>query len=515
VGVPRLKRALGPAVLAWLCACAGEGAPGIPLGELSSRLRPDDADSELPQPRYDPGSTLEFHDSSAGHFRVHFVRAGAHAVPARDTDANGAPDYVEDTADEYERVLSFYLEQGFRAPLDDEAVSDGNGGDARFDVYLLNFPTGADGSYRKELCGEAPGSGCAGYMLQENDFDGRGYANVREATRIIASHELFHAVQNAYLNEISGVLAEASAVWASERYDARTNDFETLVPGYLMRPERSLLQEPSGPPDAFSYGAALWFRQLEEAYDAALVPKLWDELSARAEAELSWPEALEVVLSRDYESSLGEAFTRFARWNLYTAGRADPTLAYASGARYPLVTERSMALPLYDDVVRLLPLSAHHFAAAPATQSVHVAVAAADALDAQHILLARERAGRIAEVREAPASQVATLDGLELGDRVHLVLVDTRAQGDTLRVKLCVGDENALAPCDASEEDAGSDDEPHADSDAASKARTRNAGCSATQRAPESGLWWTLAWLLLLLLGRLGRRAGHSAQTVN
>jgi hypothetical protein len=551
VGLPRLKRALGLAAQAWVCACAGEDAASIPVGALSQRLRPDAADSGLLQPRYEAGSTVMFHDSSAGHFRVHFVRTGVHAVPPRDANADGTPDYVQDIADEYERVLSFYLAQGFRAPVSDEAVSDGNGGDGRFDVYLLNFPTGADGSYRGELSREPPGRGCAGYMLQENDFDGRGYASLQDATRIIASHELFHALQNAYVNEVSIVLSEASAVWASERYDARSNDFEAFVPGYLARPERSLLQEPTGPPDAFSYGAALWFRQLEEAYDAALVPRLWDELAQGEAADLSWAQALARVVSRDYQSSLHDAFTRFARWNLFTAGRADPGQAYAEGARYPLVAERAVTLPFHDDLVRLLPLSAHHFAAPFAGERVHVAVAPADALGEHRVLLARERAGRIADVREAPAAQVSTLDGLALGDRIHLVLVDARAEGGTLRVRLCLGDESAVSSCAAESADAGAapgeqdggtppahadaSDDAHADdpsraddarprarpaddstsagdaeaafltdAGAASDVRARNGGCSSNQRAPAHGVWLALP---LLWLSRRRRAA--------
>ncbi|HEX6244189.1 MAG TPA: hypothetical protein VFZ61_24905, partial [Polyangiales bacterium] len=58
MGLPGLRRALPLACAAWLAACAADREPGAWLGEQSRALRPDVADGGLPQPLYEPGSTL-------------------------------------------------------------------------------------------------------------------------------------------------------------------------------------------------------------------------------------------------------------------------------------------------------------------------------------------------------------------------------------------------------------------------------------------------------------------------
>src|SRR6202012_4285367 len=93
---------------------------------------------------------------------------------------------------------------------------------------------------------------CSGYMVLENDFDGRDYASLQAAIRLVSSHEFFHAVQRAYTATPSGVLAEGTAVWASEAFDATTGDLERQAPGYLNQPDRSLGEDTAGTFDAFT-----------------------------------------------------------------------------------------------------------------------------------------------------------------------------------------------------------------------------------------------------------------------
>lgn len=437
-------------MLAALCvSSAGCFEPALELAVSRAALRPDAADGGLPEPLYEPGVVVRRFDSPQGSFRVHYTNQGASAVPARDDDLDAVPDYVELVAAEYERVLAFYRDTlGFLPPPSDLAVSDGNGGDGRFDVYLLDFPTGADGAFRSEPCVSATGVRCGGYMLQENDFRGRAYASLEEATRILASHELFHAVQSAYVSSPSSVLGEATAVWASERYDSSLSDFDTAVRGYLARPERSLLQEPAGPPDAFAYGASLLFRQLEESYDDGLVRLLWEEL-ARAPEPAGWGVALDRVLKRHYQSSLADAYVRFARWNLYTGGRADSALAYAEGARYPGLTEQPLTLPFYDALVRTLPLSTRAYVVEPTQRELLVTLGGeGSAREGLRWLLAVERAGRITRVLEASTELPVSTGPVERGlDKVHAMLIDTRAEGATQRVAVCLGDTRDLTPC--------------------------------------------------------------------
>src|SRR4051812_45921974 len=88
---------------------------------------------------FDNGDVVETFDSDGGRFRVHYTRAGTHAVPAADADGDGVPDHVALVAATYEDVLDVYTSMGFRAPLDD--------GDGIFDVYLVDTGFSADGSF--------------------------------------------------------------------------------------------------------------------------------------------------------------------------------------------------------------------------------------------------------------------------------------------------------------------------------------------------------------------------------
>jgi hypothetical protein len=112
--------------------------------------------------------------SPGGSFRVHFSEVGPNAVATADADGDGTPDAVEVVATTYDEAGAFYAgELRMRTPVSDEIVGDGDGGDALFDVYLVDFAGRADGAYRNEACNAA--GACAGYMIQENDFTGYAY----------------------------------------------------------------------------------------------------------------------------------------------------------------------------------------------------------------------------------------------------------------------------------------------------------------------------------------------------
>ena len=274
--------------LAGLLAGACSGTSVEPRALLLA-LRPDMPVAGEVGPAYYPGDEVEHLDSPA--FRVHFTRAGRHAVPAGDRDRDGIPDYVQDVADEYEAVRAYYRDDlGFLEPLSDARApraEGGDGGDSRFDVYLVDFGTSSDGAFRAQTCEPGAAHRCSGYMLQENDFDGRNYPSLDLATRILASHEYFHAVQAAYRSDAGAVLGEGTAVWASEAYDPSLDDFEGFASGYLARTERSLTTEPTGPVDAFTYGSALFFQFLSERHEPAIIRELWQALADQP----TWPEA--------------------------------------------------------------------------------------------------------------------------------------------------------------------------------------------------------------------------------
>jgi MYXO-CTERM domain-containing protein len=431
---------------------ADDGAPVPFLGAPTSvsLVRPDTPNGGLLWD-YEPGDVVTTHPSAGGSFLVHFVTAGPNAVPVADADASGVPDFVEDVAATYDEVLGAYTALGFRAPLSDGAIAD-NGGDDRFDVYLLDFAGIGDGTYRDDACS---GSQCAGFMVQENDYAGYGYPSTTIANRILGSHEFFHAIQAAYDTGQGSVMAEGSAVWATETFDGTLDDFEYFLDGYLDNPDRSLDAPLPGPTDPFSYGAGLYFRFLEERYGDGTVQKLWQrcEEGANGVADPLWFSELDPLLAEVASTSFAEAFVEFARWNLYTSVFADPAVAYVDGAGYPRVAQESVTAPFQDDQIRMFYASARYYGA-PTDGRAEMTAAlvappddpgAADGLTL--LLVARDASDNLTVVEAADAT--AGLEGVDTSaaTRFVAVVVNGATEGDSKKPGLCLGTKDEVASC--------------------------------------------------------------------
>ncbi len=442
--------------------------------------RPDDANTSEPF-HFAAGDVVQTFDSAGGHFRIHYtLTASKHAVPATDSDTSGTPDRVESLAALYEQVQQFYLDRNFRPVIDDS--------DGIFDVYLVDFGKSADGAYRRETCDSD--NRCAGFIVQENDFSGYGYPSRDYADRVLASHEYFHAVQAAYDNSETTVFVEGSAVWATEQFDASLADLEAFVDGYLDRPDRSLYLPQTGPVDPFSYGAAIFFQFLSERFDPTIVAELW----LASEGATDWFTALPTVLA-GRGSSFPAAFVEFATWNLHTSAYADPSVAYARGADYPLVKRDAATLPVDRPAERVFPASTLVLAFAPgARPRVAAELVFADGVDGAplRLLIARRTGDTIA----APVA--ATGAGLDVdvdgADELLVLLVNTAPSGESLRPNLCIGDEVEVATCTAKYRPVQT-------------MPTEPGGCAAAPTAPTTSTALVVLLAMVSLLDHRRRRA--------
>lgn len=445
------------------CAPGSEPDPGdVRPADAAGRsplVRPDTEGGGL-QFDFEEGDVVETHPSPGGRFLVHYTRDGINAVPEDDDDTSGVPDFVEEVATTYDEVLATYESLGFRAPLDDGDVDD-NGGDDRFDVYLVDFAGVGDGAYRDDAC---DGDRCAGFMTQENDFAGYGYPSRTVAIRILCSHEFFHAVQSAYDNGQGSVLAEGTAVWATEAFDPSLGDFEAFLPGYMGNPDRPIDEPLPGPVDPFSYGSAIFFQYLAEAHGEDAVASLVEatEDGAGGVDDPYWLDQLEPVLGEIDGTSFAEAFTEFATWNLYTDEAADPARSYADGDGYPRVRIDPEVMPYVDERLRLYRASAQYIGASPGDRQQVTAAVVPTALspegaDDVSLILAAEVDGAIevAFVLDdvTAGTQVIDTDGI---DRVIVGVVNTATIGESRRPALCIGTVEEVAACIATYADPGS-----------------------------------------------------------
>jgi hypothetical protein len=432
-----------------------------------------------------------------------------------DADDTGTPDHVEQIAIIYDEVLAFYQsELGLRAPLSDTSISD-NGGDARFDVYLVDFAGRADGAFRSDHC-DTTATGatqCVGFIVQENDFRGYSYPSAQYANRLLASHEFFHAVQAAYDANEDTVFSEGTAVWGSEAFDSSLQDLELFSDGYLDRPERPLDEPLPGPVDPFSYGSSIFFRFLEERFERAVIRQLLE-----AAEEEPWLVGLDVVLSSHHSSSFSEAFLEFTAWNLFTADRANPSRSYERGAAYAPVHIEPIDLPYQTaSPLRVFHASAQYFGASPGARAQVTAALAGDTTGLQLIVATRESSS----IEIATSLPVDTTSAEE----IIVVVVNPEMDGPSRRPPLCIGSPTEVSSCVASFEvmpDAGLD---HSDgsvggdggiaADGGSGVGMAPSGCTCTvhQRSNRSWPIWAASLISLVVFFR--RRARSASFKTN
>ncbi len=537
MGVPRqlnVKRRATPSALGCLAvailatASVSACTPDDPTATVVQQIRPDRTGAAWPS--YAAGETIETFASPGGGFLVHFTRAGFDAVPAADVDTNGTPDFVEQAASVYDNVLAFYHDMhGFRAPPSDLRATGGNGGDGRFDVYLVNFDGHSDGAFRQDDGCNPSMVTCSGYMLQDNDFAEFGYPSTLIANRILASHEFFHAIQAGYDLRRDTIIGESTAVWGTRQYaravdPALVSDFEGFVPGFMATPERSLDAVQTGPVDSFAYGAGLFHEFLSERHslDFAFVEHLWTACGTD-DGTTSWLVLLDGVLQRDFSSSFAAEYAEFAVWNLYTAARANPARAYADGARYPLVATAAAALPYSNPRVRFFHAASRYYRSAIEGRTVMTAAlvpppdAAPDFLQGMQVRLAVQRGNAL----DAPVNLASVTDGTETADTtgassVIAVVSNVNTAGQSKVVGLCIGTPTEVAECRATlvaAQDAGfvtdagdASAETGADAGVDGGTTTRPPGCACRTAAPSRDASRDVGMLALLGVALAGRR---------
>ncbi|MFH1809823.1 MAG: MXAN_6640 family putative metalloprotease [Pseudomonadota bacterium] len=401
---------------------------------------------------FDAGATVLSHDSTGGHFKVWYAIDTSDAVPLADADHSGVPDYVELVANRYDDVIAFYVDSlGFRPPVDDTSLGLNNdGGDARFDVYLVDFDHVGDGVFGIDGC-VGSSDRCAGYMAMENDFAGYGYPSLSVAVTVLSSHEFFHAIQAAYDSGQDSWWTEATATWAEEHFDPSQEDFEGFLSGYLDNPDRSMDVPPIGSVDSFSYGLAIWAEFLSEAVGPDAVRHIWEDLEngANGVADPQGLATIDATLQRVYSASFASAFTEFAIWNLHTGPFAVAGQHYAEGADYPIVARQWQgALPMTDQL-RVYHASTQYLQGRLEGRSQVTAAFVEAAPPELRVGLVLERGSERTDplwLDDLDAEWPAAADSTGY-DSAILVVVNTAIEGSSARPTLCFGSPEEVHLC--------------------------------------------------------------------
>lgn len=425
-------------------SCRGDTVHEL-MRAIDSERRPD-APGNHDRLSYEASDMVESYAPSGSSVRVHYTRKGRHAVYPDDLNRNTVPDFVESVEQAYTEALTFYTQTlGFNPPLKD-SLAPPDGGDERIDVYLLDFDGIGDGRFRTDGCLPKTEQ-CTGFFVQENDFEGYHYPTRETGIRIVSSHELFHGIQAAYDSGQGSVLNEATAVWATEMFDPRLDDFEGFVADFLAHPDRPIDHGRSDGADPFSYGAALFFKFLGERYHPEVIRELWAGCRSTGPANPYWLDVLDALLTARYDSSLSQALLDFSVWNLRLGVRADPQQSYRGGARYPSVSvAEHLGLSVYENIEVFHASTDYHRVPAVEHTTLQVTVdseGVSSGLSEAHLVVVREKNLQVAppQVFALPFRGTVPTDG---ADAVIFALVNTAKRGAPIPLSLCIG---AAAEC--------------------------------------------------------------------
>ncbi len=292
-----------------------------------------------------------FFDSPMGWFKIHYNKAGPDTVyqASRQTIVPGTPDYVVKTA---EIADSVYLYDstvlGYPSAPKDSFYPEG--GDARYDIYLIDLPPYFYGlAYLDSVYIDGPGSQRAtSYMELSKDYQGLDQYKDRplDAMRVTIAHEYFHAIQFGIdFTEVDGVdpagftrryWMEISAVWMEQEHYPNIPDYYGYLPFFFDKPTTSL-QQFRAFFDLHPYGACVFAIYLSEKYSRDFIRYIWERCGTLGPGPQFF-EATDQILHEKAGSSLAQAFAEFALWNYFTGPRAawaPPGIGYKHRADYP------------------------------------------------------------------------------------------------------------------------------------------------------------------------------------
>jgi hypothetical protein len=318
--------------------------------------------------------TYEFeehtYDTPEGHFKIHYVTEGDNAVyePAVDEDHDGHPDWINTCSDVLEHVWDAEINGlGYNQPRSDaeNPVIVDDGGDGKYDVYLLNLSVGYLGYTAWDSLLFSDKATWTSHIVLDNDYN-RGYPHTQlEWLQVTFAHEFFHAIQIGYdsyeFDPESGYSywMEMSAVWMEDMIYDDVNDYLGYLSSFFDEPWLSLKTFRHGW-DYHPYGSCVWPMFLSERFDTVIIKDIWERCAEEVGDNVI--EATDAALkAKGRGSTFEDAFREFTVWNYFTADRADTQVSYSEGDLfyYPVSTPIMVKMDaLHDEYpVELTPIA--------------------------------------------------------------------------------------------------------------------------------------------------------------
>lgn len=243
-------------------------------------------------------------------FCIHYVTSTADAPSLTNSNADPAPDYVEQMAAEFEFVYS--IENG-DAQLDwNDPPSDGTrGGDARTDVYIAQIGDQGIYGYAATDPGQSGNSQFA-YQVMDDDYVEFSPTPPLTALQVTAAHEYNHVLQYGY-DAIQDIwMFESTATWAEEKVYPAGDDYLLYLPNWASCTESPLTFFSNIGCGQKVYGSAVWNHWLEsEAGTPDVIRDAWGA-SLLTSPQSFAPGAYNQSIVAHGDVGFGDEFGRFS-----------------------------------------------------------------------------------------------------------------------------------------------------------------------------------------------------------
>jgi hypothetical protein len=301
------------------------------------------------------------YNTPQGHFKIHYVTQGDSAVP-NEGWVHTCGEVLEHVWDTETGVLRYREppSDGWYPPIIDNDTTD-NGGDGRYDVYLVDLSIYYLGYTQGEYFLPPQSLSATSYIVLDNDYTSYGSLHSQiEWLQVTFAHEFFHAIQMGYdateyeyeNNNAKPYWMEMSAVWMEDMVYDDVNDYRGYLPSFFNHPEWSLKTfgyNPQTDEARHPYGSCVWPIYLSEKFGGDIIKDIWGKCAEKIGDNVL--EATDAVLREEARrSTFEDAFKEFTVWNYLTGDRARTQLFYSEGDLFPKVKVDSLHYHTADTV---------------------------------------------------------------------------------------------------------------------------------------------------------------------
>jgi hypothetical protein len=208
-------------------------------------------------------------------FIIHYTLSGRDSV---------TEEYVGAVQSTMEQVLQIETQQmGWPLPPSDC----GEGGDTRFDVYLMETLSEGIMGYAQpgNIVGDNPNSSyletwaAYSFLVLDNDFN--GHPTPRPAMRVTAAHEFHHGIQFGYdLNDAVNWVYEATSTWMETQTFTQDEDATPYVADLFEYPDLCIGATPDDPNYSTRiYAEWLLIDNIARDYGVEAIKRMWEDFA--------------------------------------------------------------------------------------------------------------------------------------------------------------------------------------------------------------------------------------------